>query len=128
MPFPGALTDPPDNGYPEYPHDLVTGALVPNYGTKPKVQQKVLLAVAEDGTRTGRIKSGRIFGFELVYKARPKAEYMTLLAFTGTQGFHLPFNYYDKWRDEWFVLYFDSEIEGEYSSFDSIDFSISVTT
>jgi len=128
MSYPGATSDPPSNGYPVYPHDLVTGFLVPNYGTKPKVHQKILLAVAEDGTRTGRIKSGQTYGFDLVYKSRSKSEYMTLLSFAVTQGFHLPFNYYDKWRDAWFVLYFDSELEGEYSSFDEIDFSVSVTT
>jgi len=123
----GAQSPPPDNGFPMFPHDLVTGFLVPNFGTKPKARQKVLLAVTEDGTRTGRVKSGTIYGFELVYKARPKAEYDALMEFWLVQSYMNYFNYYDKWQDRWYTLCFDSEIEAEYSSFDSIDFSVTVT-
>ncbi len=126
MPTPGANSDPPANGYPSYPHNLVTGFLVPSYGTKPKVHQRVLLAVAEDGTRTGRIKSGIQYGFDLVYKNRSTSEYATLMSFWQTMGLHLPFNYYDKLQNVWFTLYFDSEIEGEYLSFALIDFSVAV--
>lgn len=126
MPFPGAQTDPPV-GFTVYPHDLVTGFLVPNYGTKPKVSQKFLLAVAEDGTRTGRIKSGQTWTFDLVYKNRPATEYLTLLSFWTTMGYATQFAYYDKLLNQWYTLAFDSSIEGEYVSYNLIDFTITVT-
>lgn len=132
MPLPlsveGAQTPMPTNGFPMFPHDLVTGFLVPNFGTKPKVRQKILLAVTEDGTRTGRVKSAPVFSFDLVYKARRKAEYDTIMTFWLERGYFKYFNYYDKWQDRWYTLCFDSEVEGEYSSFDSIDFTVTVTT
>ena len=125
MPYPGAQSDPPV-GYTVFPHDLLTGYLVPNYGTKPKVFQKFLLAVAEDGTRTGRIKSGQQWSFDLVFKNRPRAEFLALWSFWSTMGHATEFAFYDKLLNVWYIMAFDSAIEGEYVSFDLIDFTITV--
>lgn len=125
MAFPGAQSDPPV-GYVVFPHDLVTGFLVPNYGTKMKVNQKFLLAVAEDGTRTGRIKSGQFWTTDLTFKSRPLAQYLSLWNFWSTVGFATEFAYYDKILNVWYIMAFDSDIEAEYVSFNLIDFNVTL--
>lgn len=126
MAFPGAQSDPP-TGFVVFPHDLLTGFLVPNYGTKPKLNRKFLLAVAEDGTRTGRIKGGETWTFDLVFKNRTRTQYLTLRSFWNTMGYATEFAYYDKLLNIWFTLAFDSGIDAEYVSFDSVDFTVTVT-
>lgn len=125
MPFPGATSDPPV-GYTVFPHDLLTGYLVPSYGTKMKVNQKFLLAVAEDGTRTGRIKSGQLWSTDLTFKKRTRGEYLALWSFWSTMGYATEFAYYDKLLNVWYIMAFDSNIEAEYVSFDEVEFTVTL--
>jgi hypothetical protein len=110
-----------------FPQNITTGFLVPSYGYKLKRKRRYLLAVAEDGTRTGRVKGGFTWAFDLVWKNRTLTEYNTLLAFWEAQGYASAFTYVDAIRGSSHACYFDSEIEAEASSFDVIDFSCTIT-
>jgi hypothetical protein len=112
---------------PVFPQNLTTGFLVPSYGYKLKRKRRYLLAVAEDGTRTGRTKGAFTWGFDLVFKNRTKDEYDTLLAFWELRGYAGAFTYVDAMRNSTHTTYFDSEIEAEGSSFDALDFSVQIT-
>lgn len=112
---------------PVFPQNLTTGFLVPSFGYKQKRKRRYLLAVAEDGTRTGRVKGPFTWAFDLVWKNRSLEEYNTLLAFWETQGYAGQFVFQDAIRNSLHNVYFDSEIEAEASSFDVIDFNVSIT-
>lgn len=110
-----------------FPQNLDTGFLVPSYGYKLNRKRRYLLAVAEDGTRTGRIKGPSTWSFDLVWKNRSREEYETLLAFWELKGYANVFSYRDAIRQSDHLCYFDSEIEAEASSFDVLDFSCTIT-
>jgi hypothetical protein len=110
-----------------FPHDLASGFLTPSFGYRIKRKRRYLLAIAEDGTRTGRVKGGLSWGFDLVFKNRQKDEYDTLVAFWDTMGLWTPFNYTDTIKGTSHVCYFDSEVEAEASSFDALDFNVTIS-
>jgi hypothetical protein len=112
----------------DFPMNLTTGFLVPSYGYKLRRKRNAMLAVMDDFTRTGRIKSGNIWLFDLQWVDRSKEEYEALDAFADVQGFHEPFNYTDVFTGNEHICYFDSDISDAVpSSFDAVDFSIKIT-
>jgi hypothetical protein len=112
----------------DFPMDLNTGFLVPSYSYKIKRKRNVLLAVMEDFTRTGRIKSGTIWQFDLIWNERPIQEYEALIEFADLQGYHLPFQYTDVIRGTGHVCYADSDVsDAEADSFDTVRFSWRIT-
>lgn len=115
-----------DTPAPNFPMNIVTGFLVPSYGYRIRRERKYLLAIAEDGTRTGRVKGGMKWGFELVFKNRPKTEMDTLIGFWETQGFWTAFDYTDPFKETEHLCYFDSKVEIEVISFDTADFSVTI--
>jgi hypothetical protein len=129
----GAKLEPETQGQPlglpaaNFPMNIETGFLVPSYGSRTSRKQNLLLSVANDFTRFGRIKSGSIWQFDLTWNGRASSEYEVLLAFADSQGFHLPFNYTDPVRQTSHILYFDSDILMEPESFDTLNFSVKLT-
>jgi ribosomal protein L37AE/L43A len=111
----------------EFPQNLETGFLTPSFGYRIKRKRRYLLAIAEDGTRTGRVKGGLSWGFDLVFKNRQKDEYDTLVAFWDLMGLWTPFQYTDPIKHTVHTCYFDSEVEAEASSFDALDFNVTIT-
>lgn len=125
QPFGAALLGDPVTT--EFPMDTETGFLVPSFGYKISRKKNVLLAQAIDFTRFGRIKSGNIWQFDLVWNDRPVAEFETLVSFCDTQGYHLPFIYNDQVRHSTHICFFDSDVEAPAHSFDGMSFSVRIT-
>lgn len=101
--------------------------LTPDFSYKIKRHRRVLLAVAEDGTPTGRFKGPIRWSFEFVFRNRTVDEYETLRTFWETQGYHIPFDYTDPILGVTVSLRFDSEIECTGSSFNTLDFNVNAT-
>lgn len=101
--------------------------LVPNYSYKLSRKRRRLLAVMEDGSRTGRIKGPNSWVFELSFTNRPLSDYNTLLSFIDLVGDATPFYYVDGVRGTEHICYIDSDVEAEAKSFDNFDFSILIT-
>jgi hypothetical protein len=110
-----------------YPMDFVTSFLVPNVGYRIRRKRKYLLSVAEDGTRTGRTKGPLSWGFDLVYTDRSLAEFNTCLSFFEAQAHASPFNFTDPLRGTNHILYFDSEVEADAESFDTVSWGVTLT-
>ena len=130
VPVGAPLGDPPAATFPMVtnPADPNNGFLVPSYSYKFKRKRRVLLAEMDDFTRTGRIKSGSIWQFDLVWNNRSVAEYEALVEFLDQQGYHLPFNYTDQVRGSNHICYFDSDVsEFSTESFDEGSFSVRIT-
>lgn len=108
----------------DFPMNLDTDFLVPSYGSKSRRKRNVLLGQAIDFTRYGRIKSGSIWQFDLTFNERSRLEFETLLSFSAAQGYHLPFNYINPFRNTVHICYFDSEVEGDEVSFDTVNFTV----
>lgn len=111
----------------EFPMNLNTGFLVPSFSYKIRRKRNVLLAQAIDFTRYGRMKSGAIWQYDLVFNNREISEFEVLISFADTQGFHIPFIYRDPLRGSTHNCYFDSEVEGDPSSFNEINFSVRIS-
>ena len=121
----GPLGDPPTE---TFPLNMTTGFLVPSYSYKIKRKRNALLGQASDFTRYGRIKSGSIWQFDLVFNGRARDEFEVLVAFANTVGYHIPFNYHDAFRGSDHICYFDSDVsDGDVTSFDEISFSVRIT-
>jgi hypothetical protein len=101
--------------------------LIPNYSYKLKRKRRRLLAVMEDGSRTGRVKGPDSWVFELVFTNRPLADFNTLVSFVDATGDATSFTYNDPLRGTSHTCYFDSDVEGEAKSFDNFDFSVLIS-
>jgi hypothetical protein len=125
QPLAAPLGDPPSA---TFPMNTTTGFLVPSYSYKFRRKRRILLAEMDDFTRAGRIKSGSIWQFDLVWSDRSVAEYEALVEFIDVQGYHLPFNYTDVIRGSNHVCFFDSDAsEFDTQSFDDGNFSVRIT-
>jgi hypothetical protein len=101
--------------------------LEPDYTYKVHRQRRILLAIAEDGTPTGRFKGPIRWSFELVFRNRTVDEYESLRTFWETQGYHIPFTYTDPILGVTVTCRFDSEISMSGSSFNTLDFDCTIT-
>ncbi len=101
----------------------------PSLNQTVEYKKKVIVSEAEDGTITGRQKTptGKYpLAAELLFRTRPLAEFEAMLSFFNSHHPGTPVIFDDLIRGTRHVVYFDSDVKGEFFTSGDIDYTFRI--